>query len=86
MWKQDLEALLKAWSENKLIKKLEAVDGGIAITDTTETHWFYDHNEGTLIKIEQIIEGAQEDGDSVLDCSDGGLRELTEDWVADHRE
>lgn len=50
MWKQDLEALLKAWPENRLIKKLEAAIGGIAITDTSEDHWFYDHNGGILIK------------------------------------
>lgn len=59
MWKQDLEALLKAWPENILIKKLEAVYGGIAITDTTETHWFYDHNEGTLTKKGPWKKGAQ---------------------------
>lgn len=51
MWKQDLEALLKAWPENRLIKKLEAVYGGIAITDTSGWHWFYDHNEGTLTRL-----------------------------------
>lgn len=50
MWKQDIEALLKVWPENVLIKKLEAVFGGIAITDTSDNHWFYDHNEGTLTK------------------------------------
>lgn len=50
MWKQDLEALLKVWPEDRLIKKLEAVFGGIAITDTAENHWFYDHNEETLTK------------------------------------
>lgn len=50
MWKQDLEALLKIWPDSRLIKKLEAVFGGIAITDTSEDHWFYDHNEGTLTK------------------------------------
>lgn len=50
MWKQDLEALLKIWPDSRLIKKLEAVFGGIAITDTSENHWFYDHNEGTLTK------------------------------------
>jgi Ca2+-binding EF-hand superfamily protein len=33
-----------------------------------------------------IIEEAEEDGDSVLDCADGALRELVEDWVADHQE
>lgn len=50
MWKQDLEALLKAWPENRFIKKLEAVIGGIAITDTSEDQWFYDHNERTLTR------------------------------------
>lgn len=51
MWKQDLEAFLKAWPENILIKKLEAAYGGIAITDTSGNHWFYDHNEGTLTRL-----------------------------------
>ena len=37
-------------------------------------------------EIDDIIEGAEEDGDCVLDCSDGALRELAEDWVADHQE
>ena len=37
-------------------------------------------------EIESIIEEAEEDGDSVLDCADGALRELVEDWVADHQE
>lgn len=60
MWKQDLEAFLKAWPENILIKKLEAVYGGIAITDTSENHWFYDHNEGTLTRLpHEEQEGAQ---------------------------
>ena len=36
-------------------------------------------------EIDRIIEGAEEDGDSVLDCADGALRELVEDWVADHQ-
>lgn len=36
-------------------------------------------------EIEDIIEEAEEDGDSVLDCADGALRELVEDWVADHQ-
>lgn len=43
----------------------------------------YDLEDG---EIESIIEEAEEDGDSVLDCADGALRELTEDWVADHQE
>lgn len=42
----------------------------------------YDLQDG---EIESIIEGAEEDGDGVLDCSDGALRELVEDWVADHQ-
>ena len=52
MWKQDIEALLKVWPDNRLIKKMTAVYGGIAIEDTSENHWFYDHNEGTLTKKE----------------------------------
>ena len=51
MWKQDLEALLKAWPEGRLIKKIEAVYGGISITDTSGWHWFYDQNEGTLTRL-----------------------------------
>lgn len=43
----------------------------------------YDLEDG---EIESIIEEAEEDGDSVLDCADGVLRELVEDWVADHQE
>ena len=37
-------------------------------------------------EIDRIIEGAEEDGDCVLDCSDEALRELAEDWIADHPE
>lgn len=37
-------------------------------------------------EIDRIVEGAEEDGDCVLDCSDEALRELTEDWIADHPE
>lgn len=37
-------------------------------------------------EIDRIIEGAEEDGDCVLECADGALRELTEDWIADHQE
>jgi hypothetical protein len=37
-------------------------------------------------EIDRIIDGAEEDGDNVLDCADRALRELTEDWVADHQE
>lgn len=36
-------------------------------------------------EIDDIIEEAEEDGDSVLDCSDEALRELAEEWVADHQ-
>ena len=43
----------------------------------------YDMEDG---EIESIIEAAEEDGDSVLDCADGALKELVEDWVADHQE
>lgn len=42
----------------------------------------YDLEDG---EIDDIIEEAEEDGDSVLDCADGALRELVEDWVADHQ-
>ena len=42
----------------------------------------YDLEDG---EIDDIIEGAEEDGDCVLDCSDEALRELVEDWVADHQ-
>lgn len=37
-------------------------------------------------EIDRIVEGAEEDGDSVLDCADEALRELAEDWIADHQE
>lgn len=37
-------------------------------------------------ELKSIVEEAEEDGDSVLDCADGALRELVEDWVADHQE
>ena len=37
-------------------------------------------------EIDRIVEGAEEDGDNILDCADGALRELVEDWVADHQE
>jgi hypothetical protein len=40
-------------------------------------------------EIECIIEEAEEDGDSVLDCSDEALAELTKDWLdwlIDHQE
>lgn len=33
-----------------------------------------------------IIEECEEEGDSIADCSDGALREIVEDWVADHQE
>lgn len=35
-------------------------------------------------EIETIIEQCEEEGDSISDCSDGALREIVEDWVADH--
>lgn len=35
-------------------------------------------------EIDAIIEEAEEEGDSIFDCSDGALREIVEDWVADH--
>lgn len=53
MWKLDLEGLLKVWPNNRLIKKLESIYGGIAITDTSENHWFYDHNNGTLREVDE---------------------------------
>ena len=37
-------------------------------------------------EIDRIVKGAEEDGDNILDCADGALRELVEDWVADHQE
>lgn len=37
-------------------------------------------------EIDRIVEGAEEDGDSILDCSDEALREGLEDWIADHQE
>lgn len=42
----------------------------------------YDLEDG---EIDDIIEEAEEDGDSVLDCSDEALKELAEDWVANHQ-
>ena len=36
--------------------------------------------------IECIIEEAEEDGDSILDCSDESLKELVEEWLPDDRE
>lgn len=51
MWKQDLEALLKAWPENRLISKITAVYDGISVTDTDGVHWHYNHNEGTLTRL-----------------------------------
>lgn len=51
MWVQDLEALLKAWPKGRLISKITAVCGGIAVTDTQGVHWHYNHNEGTLTKL-----------------------------------
>ena len=37
-------------------------------------------------EIDCIVGGAEADGDCVLDCSDEALREITEDWIADHQE
>lgn len=37
-------------------------------------------------EIERIIERAEEDGDSILECSDESLRESLEDWIADHQD
>lgn len=34
MWKQDLEAFLKAWPKDRLITKIIAVYHGIRIVDT----------------------------------------------------
>ena len=35
-------------------------------------------------EIDEIIEACEEEGDSIFDCADGALREIVEDWVADH--
>ena len=51
MWKQDLEALLKAWPENRLISKITAVYSGIRVIDTEGVRWHYNHNEGTLTRL-----------------------------------
>ena len=51
MWKQDLEALLKAWPENRLISKITAVHGGSSVIDTEGIRWHYNHNEGTLTRL-----------------------------------
>lgn len=51
MWKQDLEAFLKAWPENRLISKITAVYGGIRVIDTEGVRWHYNHNEGTLTRL-----------------------------------
>lgn len=59
MWKQDLEALLKVWPSNRLIKKIEAVYGGIAITDTSDKNWFYNHYDQTLTERPNWKKGAQ---------------------------
>ena len=47
---------------------------------------FADRRDYTLSdgEIESIIEQCEEEGDSILDCTDGMLREIVEDWVADH--
>ncbi len=47
---------------------------------------FADRRDYTLSdeEIETIIEQCEEEGDSISDCTDGMLREIVEDWVADH--
>ena len=47
---------------------------------------YADNRDYTLSdgEIEEIIEACEEEGDSIFDCSDGALREIVEDWVADH--
>lgn len=35
-------------------------------------------------EIDDIIEACEAEGDSIFDCSDGMLREIVDDWVADH--
>lgn len=35
-------------------------------------------------EIDCIVEDAEADGGCVPECADGALRELAEDWVADH--
>lgn len=51
MWKQDLEAFLKAWPEDRLITKIIAVYRGIRIVDTEGVRWHYNYNEGTLTRL-----------------------------------
>lgn len=51
MWKQDLEALLKAWPENRLISKIIPAYQGICVIDTEGIRWHYNHNEGTLTRL-----------------------------------
>lgn len=47
---------------------------------------FADRRDYTLSdeEIETIIDQCEEEGDSIFDCSDGMLREIVEDWIADH--
>lgn len=47
---------------------------------------FADRRDYTLSngEIETIIEQCEQEGDSIFDCSDGMLREIVDDWVADH--
>lgn len=51
MWKQDLEAFLKAWPKDRLITKIIAVYHGIRIVDTEGVRWHYNYNEGTLTRL-----------------------------------
>lgn len=46
---------------------------------------FADRRDYTLSddEIKTIIDQCEEEGDSIFDCSDGMLREIVEDWVAD---
>lgn len=47
---------------------------------------YADNRDYTLSdgEIDEIIKACEEEGDSIFDCSDGALREIVEDWVADH--
>lgn len=47
---------------------------------------FADRRDYTLSdeEIDAIIEECEQEGDSIFDCSDGMLREIVEDWIADH--
>lgn len=47
---------------------------------------FADRRDYTLSdgEIDVIVEECEQEGDSIFDCSDGMLREIVEDWIADH--